>query len=80
MLTTKDLISVSNGSACTYSTYEPSHVIKALGRNNELALSAIRFSVGRFKTIEEIDTAIIEINSVVKRIKSSKQKRRRTKF
>jgi cysteine desulfurase len=73
-------IACSAGSACSSANLEPSHVIKALGRNNELALSAIRFSVGRFNTIEEIDSAVIEINSAVNRIKSSKQKRRRTNF
>ena len=73
-------IACSAGSACSSANLEPSHVIKALGINNELALSAIRFSVGRFNTIEEIDSAIIEINSVVNRIKSSKQKRWRTNF
>ena len=73
-------IACSAGAACSSANLEPSHVIKALGRNNELALSAVRFSVGRFNTIEEIDSAVIEINSAVNRIKSSKQKRRRTNF
>ena len=72
-------VACSAGSACSSANLEPSHVIKALGRNNELALSAVRFSVGRFNTIE-IDSAVIEINSAVNRIKSSKQKRRRTNF
>ena len=69
-------IACSAGSACSSTNLEPSHVIKALGRDNELALSAIRFSVGRFNTQEEIESAIIEINSVVNTIKSGKIKRR----
>ena len=73
-------IACSTGSACSSANLEPSHVLKAIGRDNELAHSALRFSIGRFNTIEEIDSAIIEINSVVNRIKSSKQKRRRTNF
>ena len=44
MLTTKDLISVSNGSACTSSTYEPSHVIKAMTNDEEKLKGAIRVS------------------------------------
>ncbi len=73
-------IACSTGSACSSANLEPSHVLKAIGRDNELAHSALRFSIGRFNTIEEIDSAIIEINSVVNRIKSSKQKRWRTNF
>ena len=73
-------VACSAGSACSSANLEPSHVIKALGRNNELALSAVRFSVGRFNTIEEIDSAVIQINSALNRITSSKQKRRRTNF
>ena len=69
-------IACSAGSACSSTNLEPSHVIKALGRDNELALSAIRFSVGRFNTQEEIESAIIEVNSVVNTIKSGKIKRR----
>ena len=44
MLTTKDLISISNGSACTSSTYEPSHVIKAMNSNENILKGAVRIS------------------------------------
>ena len=68
-------VACSMGSACSSATLKPSHVIKALGIDSELAHSAIRFSVGRFTTNDDITNAINEINNTVDTLKAEKQKR-----
>jgi len=72
-------IACSAGSACSSMSLEPSHVIKALGRDTELAHSAIRFSLGRFNTEKEIEAVILEVNSTVNDLKLSRQNRKNIK-
>jgi cysteine desulfurase len=62
-------IAVSSGSACTSASLEPSYVLRALGRSDELAHSSIRFSVGRFTTEEEVDFAVQTIQSKVAKLR-----------
>ncbi|HEX4911438.1 MAG TPA: IscS subfamily cysteine desulfurase [Permianibacter sp.] len=64
----KDL-AVSSGSACTSASLEPSYVLRALGRSDELAHSSLRFTIGRFTTEEQIDFAIAEIRKAVTRLR-----------
>ncbi|MFQ6609043.1 MAG: cysteine desulfurase family protein [Fidelibacterota bacterium] len=64
-------VACSTGSACTSTSLEPSHVIRALGRDSELAHSAVRFSLGRFNTESEISTALEIINNAVAEMKQS---------
>jgi len=64
----KDL-AVSSGSACTSASLEPSYVLRALGVNEELAHTSIRFGIGRFTTDEEIDYAIKLVTGAIKRLR-----------
>lgn len=62
-------LAISSGSACTSASLEPSYVLRALGRNDELAHSSLRFSIGRFTTEEDIDTAIEKVRSAVEKLR-----------
>jgi len=62
-------LAVSSGSACTSASLEPSYVLRALGRNDELAHSSIRFTLGRYTTEQEIDFAIDLIQRKIARLR-----------
>ncbi len=64
----KDM-AVSSGSACTSASLEPSYVLRALGREDELAHSSIRFSIGRFTTPAEVDYVVARIREQVERLR-----------
>jgi cysteine desulfurase len=65
----KDL-AVSSGSACTSASLEPSYVLRALGREDELAHSSIRFSIGRFTTAEDVDYTVEKIRFSVEKLRA----------
>ena len=62
-------VAVSSGSACTSASLEPSYVLRALGRSDELAHSSLRMTIGRFTTEEEIDYAIATIRQAVTKLR-----------
>lgn len=62
-------LAVSSGSACTSASLEPSYVLRALGRSDELAHSSIRFTIGRFTTEEEIDYTVGLITSKIDKLR-----------
>lgn len=68
MMSLKDL-AVSSGSACTSATLEPSYVLRAIGRPDELAHSSIRFSIGRYTTEEDIDHVLAQIHDAVHKLR-----------
>ncbi|MCK5813444.1 MAG: aminotransferase class V-fold PLP-dependent enzyme, partial [Cocleimonas sp.] len=69
MMALKDL-AVSSGSACTSASLEPSYVLRALGRSDELAHSSLRFTLGRFSTEAEVDHAVSETRKAVEKLRS----------
>ncbi|MDX1733476.1 MAG: IscS subfamily cysteine desulfurase [Halioglobus sp.] len=68
IMSLKDL-AVSSGSACTSASLEPSYVLRALGLNDELAHSSLRFSFGRFTTEEDVDTAVAQLRGAVEKLR-----------
>lgn len=63
-------LAVSSGSACTSASLEPSYVLRALGRNDELAHSSIRFTIGRFTTLEDIEYTITLVREAVQKLRA----------
>jgi cysteine desulfurase len=68
MMSLRDL-AVSSGSACTSASLEPSYVLRALGLNDEMAHSSIRFSIGRYTTEADIDAAISQVRVAVEKLR-----------
>jgi len=68
IMSLKDL-AVSSGSACTSASLEPSYVLRALGLNDELAHSSLRFSFGRFTTNEDVDVAVEQLRGAVDKLR-----------
>ena len=62
-------LAVSSGSACTSASLEPSYVLRALGLNDEMAHSSLRFSVGRFTSEEDVDYAIGQVRAAVEKLR-----------
>ena len=62
-------LAVSSGSACTSASLEPSYVLRALGMNDELAHSSLRFSIGRFTTEADVDRAIASVRKAVEKLR-----------
>jgi len=65
-----DGVAVSSGSACTSASKEPSHVLRAMGRTNEQAVTSIRFGLGRFNTRDEVDEVVERVAEAVRRLRS----------
>lgn len=65
----RERIAVSTGSACTSASAEPSYVLRALGRNEQLSESSLRFGMGRFTTERDIETALLVVSTAVRRLR-----------
>src|SRR5690606_31518165 len=63
-------LAVSSGSACTSASLEPSYVLKALGRSDQLAHSSLRISLGRFTTEQDVDATIAAIRAKVEHLRA----------
>jgi cysteine desulfurase len=71
LLALRSTVALSSGSACTAAKTQPSHVLKALGRSDELAKASLRFGIGRFNTIEEIDRVAAAVIDAVQTLRTT---------
>ncbi|HEY9621398.1 MAG TPA: IscS subfamily cysteine desulfurase [Crinalium sp.] len=71
------LVAVSSGSACTSAKTEPSHVLKALGHSDELAYASVRFGIGRFNTVDEIDRVAEGAIATIRSLRNANSTNRR---
>jgi cysteine desulfurase len=69
LMTAVRQIAVSTGSACTSASLEPSYVLRAMGRDEERALSSVRFGIGRYNTEEEVDFAVTLVVGAVRSLR-----------
>ncbi len=72
LLGLQSVMAVSSGSACTSATTTPSHVLTALGHPEQLAYASIRFGIGRFNTVEEIDTVAAHVVATIQGLRKQK--------
>jgi len=66
----KDL-AISTGSACTSASLEPSHVLRGIGLPDDLAHSSLRFSFGRFTTVDDVESAVAQLRHAVAKLRES---------
>ena len=64
------LIAVSNGSACTSASIDPSHVLIAMGLNENQAFNSIRFSLGKYNTKDELDIVINQVKTIIENLRA----------
>ncbi|MDB9309871.1 IscS subfamily cysteine desulfurase [Aphanizomenon sp. CS-733/32] len=67
----QSIVAVSSGSACSSNNVAPSYVLKALGHSDKLAYASVRFGIGRFNTVEEIDQVVQQVISTVQGLRSA---------
>merc|ERR1711972_788195 len=69
LMSLAETTAVSSGSACTSASLEPSYVLRAIGVNEELAHTSLRFGIGRFTTEAEVDATVEHVNKEVTRLR-----------
>jgi cysteine desulfurase len=72
MLALQPIVAISSGSACTSAKTAPSHVLMALGHSQELAYASIRFGIGRFNTLDEIEAVANHVVTTVRSLTEQK--------